>query len=158
MSWGLGLRLKIALGIWAALFVAFVIPLAILNDWKVGSLPVVEGSLSNHHVVVEKTSRRTFTFVKATLEFDGPHGHCKHNEVVIGNPHRPESFAAKVQVAVRRDSCYGYYLLPHDSPSMLEWIVVFVLVGLLISFIISFMYFVDGYPKARRSQYASRDA
>jgi hypothetical protein len=152
MSWGLGLQLKIALGIWAAFFCLGVIPVAILNDWKVGTLPVVEGTLSNHHVVETKFKRQTILSVKATLEFDGPLGYCKHNEVATGTPNKPESFAAKVQVAVRKDSCHGYYLLPHQSPSALEWLFVFLFIGFVATFVISFTYWLERYQRVQQVQ------
>jgi hypothetical protein len=77
------------------------IPISILYHWKIGTLSVVEGTLSNHHVVETKINKQTVPWVKATLEFDGPVGHCKYDEVQIGSLRKPESFAAKVQVAAR---------------------------------------------------------
>jgi hypothetical protein len=140
MSWGLRSQLKVALGIWALVFFVGVIPIAILHNWKVGTLPIVQGTLSNHHVVEVKLKRQTVTSVKARLEFDGPVGHCKHDEVQIGSPSEPESFAAEVQVAVRKDSCHGYSLLPLKTPGAIEWLFVFVFMGFIVVFIISFMH------------------
>jgi hypothetical protein len=139
MSWGLGTQLKVALGVWALVFFVGVIPISILYNWRIGTLPVVEGALSNHHVDETKINKQTVPWVKATLEFDGPVGHCKHHEVRIGSPSRPESFAAKVQVAVRKDSCYGYSLLPLNTPSASEWVFAFLFVVSILVFTISFM-------------------
>jgi hypothetical protein len=141
MSWGLGFQLKVALAVWALLFFAGVLPVAMLHNWKVGTLPVVEGTLSNHHVVDVKRRHTVDQLVRATLEFDGPVGHCRHDEVAIGP--NEESFATKVELAVRPDSCHGYFFLPPKAPGLIGWLGFFVLFGLYIAFILSFAHFAE---------------
>src|SRR5262245_40954291 len=116
MSWGFGFWLKLALGIWALVFVAIIAPFAVVHHWKVGTLPVVEGALSNHHIV-EAKRRKTqgvIRIVHATLEFERPSDsgpvRCKLDNVAIGDAWKPESFAMRVDLAVRTDSCHGYFL------------------------------------------------
>ena len=73
-QWGFGRWLAVALGVWTFLFLALVVPFALLHAWKVGSLPVVEGTLSQHRVVEVKRHKppRTELWVRAILEFDRP--------------------------------------------------------------------------------------
>src|SRR6201999_1614860 len=104
MTWGLRSRLKVALAAWALLFFLGVLPVAMLHNWKVGTLPVVEATLSNHHVVEIKRKSTVDLLVRATVEFESAVGHCRHDKVGIGPPNA-ESFATKVQLAVRTDSC-----------------------------------------------------
>jgi hypothetical protein len=151
MTWGLRSRLKVALGAWALLFFLGVLPVAMLHNWKVGTLPVVEGTLSNHHVVDMKRKKTPDQLVRATLEFEGPVGHCRHNEVGIGPPNA-ESLATKVQLAVRPDSCGGYFFLPPKAPGLLGWLGLFVLIALLLMFVVSFIHFVVRYEDARQAR------
>ncbi len=133
--WGFGRCLAVALGVWTFLFLMFVLPFALLHDWKVGSLPVVEGTLSQHRVVEVKRHKPppTELWVTANLEFDRPgdHGmvHCKLDDVSIGPAANPQSFATRIELAVRTDSCHGYSMLPRDGTAIVrEWVMVFLLV------------------------------
>jgi hypothetical protein len=143
MTWGLRIQLKIALGIWALVFLLIIAPVAFLHHWKVGTLPVVDGRLSNHRVVEMRVHRSTDVYVTATLEFDGPLGHCKHDDVRIGSPYRGETFFRRVEVAVRTDSCHGYFLLPLNSPGFSEWIVVFLFIGLILLGFVTLTFYLD---------------
>src|SRR5262245_26964928 len=138
MSWGFRFWFKLALGIWALLFFVLIVPFAQLHKWKVGTLPVAEGTLSNHRLfeVERRKPRRIEQYVKVTLEFDRPGGngqvpgqvHCKHDNVTIGPAGRAESFVTRVELAVRTDSCHGYFFLPLDVPSLGEWVWLFLFV------------------------------
>jgi hypothetical protein len=152
ISWGVRTYQKIALGIWALVFFVFIAPFAIIHNWKVGTLPVVEGTLSNHQVVEMRVHKTTDVYVKATLEFDGPIGHCKHDNVRVGSPYRGESFAANVQVAVRTDSCHGYFFLPLTSPGFFAWFGVFLFVGFILLGFVTVTYHLDRSQKVPRTQ------
>ena len=153
MAWGLGSRLKVALAVWALVFFAFVLPVAMLHNWKVATLPVVEATLSNHHVVKIKRKSSYDLLVRATVEFDGAVGHCRHEEVGIGPPNA-ESFATKVQLAVRTDSCNGYFFLPPRAPGLLGWLGVFLYLALLLTVFVSVVHLADKYWKPRQAQQA----
>jgi hypothetical protein len=133
--WGFGRCLAVALGVWTFLFLVLVVPFALLHDWKVASLPVVEGTLSQHRVVEVKRHkpRPTELWVMANLEFDRPSDHgtvpCKLDDVSIGPAANPQSFATRIELAVRTDSCHGYAMLPRDGTAIVrEWVMVFLLV------------------------------
>jgi hypothetical protein len=147
----------VALAVWALLFFLGVLPVAMLHNWKVGTLPVVEATLSNHHVVEIKRKNSIDLLVRATVEFEGAVGHCRHDEVGIGPPNA-KSFATKVQLAVRTDSCGGYFFLPPKAPGVLGWLGIFVLIALLLMFIVSFIHFVVRYQDAQQARQSSPKA
>lgn len=134
--WGFSFWLKTALVVWALVFAVLVVPFTLLNAWKVGALPVVEGTLSDHRVVEVKQRRSHIPelWVKATLQFDRPTANglvpCRHEDVTIGSAAKPESFATRAELAVRRDSCHGYTFLPVHVPSLMEWTGIFLAVGM----------------------------
>src|ERR1044072_7028371 len=68
MTWSLRSRLKVALAAWALLFFLGVLPVAMLHNWKVGTMPVVEATLSNHHVIEVKRKNSADLLVRATVE------------------------------------------------------------------------------------------
>lgn len=141
MSWGVRYWLKVTLGIWTLVFVIGVVPIAMLHNWKLGTLTVVEGRLSGHHVVKIQRKSGVELAVRATLEFDGPLGQCRHDEVGIG-PYKPESFATNVQLAVRTDSCGGYFFLPSRAPSVLGWVAVYLSFSIFLIFFVWLMHSV----------------
>jgi len=151
VSWGVRTHQKIALGIWALVFFVFITPFAIIHNWKVGTLPVVEGRLSNHQVVEMRVNKTTDLYVKATLEFDGPIGHCKHDNVRVGKPYRGEPFAAHVQVAARTDSCHGYFFLPLTTLGLFGWIGLFLIVGFVLVGLATLFYYTDRTQKVARA-------
>lgn len=144
--WGFWFWLKIVLGGWALVFVIVVVPLTLLNAWKVGRLPVVEGTLSNQRIVeVEnRKARMAELWVSATLEFDRPGEsgivHCRHDNVTIGPAGKPESFATRAELAVRGDSCHGYSFLPVHVPSWMEWTLIFLAVGIYLIFLTGILF------------------
>lgn len=153
MSWGFGSWFKLVFGIWTAVFLFVIIPLTMLYSWKVGTLPVAEGVLSNHHIVKEKRKQAYDEVVKATLEFERPSAkgpvQCKHDEVRIGFAVKPESYVRRVEVAVRTDSCHGYFLLPLNTPSVPEWVLVFLMVGGSLFIVVVVSYYGDRWEAAR---------
>lgn len=151
--WGFWFWLKIVLGGWVLAFVIVVVPLTLLNSWKVSRLPVVEGTLSNQRIVeVEnRKARMAELWVKATLQFDRPSEsgivHCRHDDVTIGPAGKPESFVTRAQLAVRRDSCHDYSFLPVHVPSWMEWAGIFLAVGIYLIFLTGILYFALRYQK-----------
>ncbi len=151
--WSYWFWLKIALAVWALVFVVLVVPFTLLNAWKVAALPVVEGMLSDHRVVEVKQRKSHIpeTWVKATLEFDRPTVsglvHCKHEDVTIGPAAKPESFVKRAELAVRRDSCHGYTFLPLHVPSWVEWTGIFLAVGLYLFLLTGVLLFALRYQK-----------
>jgi hypothetical protein len=152
-QWGFSFWLKIALAVWALVFVILVVPFTLLNAWKVGALPAVEGTLSSHRIVEvkQRKSHLPERWVKATLEFDRPTEsglvHCKHEDVTIGPAGKPESFATRAQLAVRRDSCHGYTFLPLHVPSLGEWTGIFLAVGIYLFVLTGILFLALRYQK-----------
>jgi len=89
-----------------------------------------------------RVHRSTDVYVIATLEFDAPLGYCKHDDVRIGSPYKGESLSRNVSVAVRTDSCHGYFLLPLSSANLFEWIFLFLLVALILLGFVTLTYYV----------------
>jgi hypothetical protein len=145
----------VALGVWTFLFLAFVVPFAVLHAWKVSTLPVVEGTFSHHRIVEVKRHKppRTELRVRATLEFDRPSDRgtvrCKLDDVSTGPAEKQQSFATRAELAVRTDSCHGYSVLPRDGPAIFrEWVFVFLTVCVAIFIFIGVQFLSARYPQA----------
>jgi hypothetical protein len=156
-KWGYWRWASLGIAGWAFLLFAIFIPLTSLYAWKVSRMPVAEGTLSQHRVVeIERSKPRRFEkWVHAALDFDRPgeNGtvHCRHEDFTVGPQSQARSFATRVTLAVRTDSCHGYSVLPLENPPRWNQAALAFLFGCVIVLVFTaIVFFADRFPQRPR--------